>query len=340
MVEFVPPRFKPHSLIRGGHLQTVFSVGQFESAPAATVARVVELSDGDSIVLHDDQPDDWQPGDPCLLLIHGLSGCHGSPYMIRLANRFCKARWRTFRMDMRGCGAAWALARQLSHAGRSDDVISALNFIAKLTSADSSSGEGTNSEHRGPMHVIGVSLGGNQLMRAVSRIGAGLDERPAWFERLTRIAAVVPPIDLLRCSENMQRVSRRLYNYYFIRQLFTRVPKLVREREDFQQFAQQTRPKTLRELDDRLTAPLSGFADASQYYRESSPCDLLKHNPVCSLLIAAKNDPIVPVDCFTRRAAELPESTQLLIADGGGHNGFIGPGKASWIDDVMQRWFL
>ena len=56
------------------------------------VQHTVSLDDGDAIVLHDDRPDernaeDWNAGDPAVLLMHGLAGCHLSTYMIRLANK-------------------------------------------------------------------------------------------------------------------------------------------------------------------------------------------------------------------------------------------------------------
>ena len=322
-----PPDFKSHSLIRGGHLQTIFSVGRTEKPPPGTVQHRIELPDGDSIVLHENCPAAWKKRDASLLLVHGLSGCHGSPYMIRLANRFVKQGWRVFRMDMRGCGAAWGLAQQLSHAGRSDDLVVGLNEVAVLTSD-------------GPMHAVGVSLGANQLLRAVGRIGAGLDTRPAWLERLQRIAVVAPPLDLLACSENMQRPSRQIYNRYFIRQLLDRIPKRVAQRPDFRQIMAGPRPKTLRDLDDRITAPLSGFAGASEYYGIASSCHVASANEVTTLVIAAANDPIVPVTCFTQPQQPFSAGTQLLVASGGGHNGFIGPKKVSWLDGVLESWFL
>ena len=43
-------------------------------------------------------------------MIHGLAGCHTSPYMQRIARKLNHRGVRTFRMDLRGCGAgalAW-----------------------------------------------------------------------------------------------------------------------------------------------------------------------------------------------------------------------------------------
>lgn len=288
--------------------------------------HIVTVSDGDSIVLHEDRPATWKSSDASMLLIHGISGCHAAPYMLRLAGQFVRRGICVYRMDMRGCGAGSALTTNLTHAGRSDDVLAALNRIAEQTT-------------RGPIAAIGVSLGANQLLRAVSRIGAGLDSTPPWFDRLIRIAAVAPPMDLQRCSDNMQRRRLRPYNYYFIRALIARAPAKVKQRDDYQQRIAEGRPKTLFELDDRITGPLSGFSGAIDYYAESSAGIVVAHNTVPTLVLAAADDPIVPVGCFVDDKDVWPKRTKLVVAETGGHVGFIDRGRLSWMDRVMGAWF-
>src|SRR5437764_9987154 len=74
------PPFRPHPFVRGGHAQTVAAV--FWPGRLATyraLERRLRLDDDDVIVLHDDQPPDWRPGNPAALLVHGLAGSHKSP---------------------------------------------------------------------------------------------------------------------------------------------------------------------------------------------------------------------------------------------------------------------
>lgn len=340
-------------MIRGGHLQTVFA--SLASGPKQlsgydiSVSEMcrVPVSDGDHIALHCDylKPDYLKPEDlksvhskpghlrsaetspmGSMLLIHGLTGCHAAPYMIRLAKQFLDQGYRTYRMDMRGFGQARDWSSNLAHAGRSDDVVAALAAI--------------HDRHPGQaISAIGISLGGAQLLRGVSRIDAGLDPNPGWRKALSAIAAISPPIDLVRCSENMQRRSRRPYNQYFIRNLVRRLPPGVIKRSDFQQLNQGPRPRTLWELDDQFTAPLSGFENARQYYEQSSARDVIHHLRTPTLILAASDDPIVPIDCFQKIESGLSESTTLLMPRSGGHVGFVGPERRCWIDDVMQTWF-
>ena len=190
---------------------------------------------------------------------------------------------------MRGCGAGIETASQLTHAGRSDDIIAALEAIARLTANGAS----------GKIGAIGISLSANQLLRAVSRVGAGLDARPNWFDRLWRIAAVAPPLDLTVCSENMNRISRRPYNRYFIHWLLKRIPAKVRLRADFQ------RSDGWGETENAMAArrSLYGTAERIPGCRRITTGNVrrlrvTKHNRVDTLVVAAKDDPLVPIHCF------------------------------------------
>lgn len=285
----------------------------------------VQTRDGDWLVLHDDRPRTWQPGGPSLLLLHGLCGCHAASYMVRLAARMNAEGVRTFRLDMRGCGAAEQRSHGLTHAGRSDDVIDALDEVARRTES-------------GPISALGVSLGGNQLLLAVGRVDAGVDRfHSPGIERLERIAAIAPPIDLTRCSDNMQRWPLRLYNWYFIRGLLRRVPPGVHASEAFQQLSLRPVPRTLRELDQRITAPLGGFADADDYYTQASSAPYLRALARPTLILTSADDPIVPVDVFQQ--TPMSAAVETAITRHGGHAGFIGRGQQEWIDDRLVEWF-
>ncbi|MEO1524366.1 MAG: alpha/beta fold hydrolase [Planctomycetota bacterium] len=324
MIAFEPPPFRPHWWVRGGHLQTIASLKRPTQEVPPTTEHVVDVSDGDAIVVHETAPVDGSTSrDESVVLIHGLSGCHQSPYMVRMAIGFAAQGWSVYRVDMRGCGSAFRLACQLSHAGRSADVAAALDFVARRRPSDR-------------LSAAGVSLGGNQLLRLVGRIGAGVESTPTWFERLDRIAVVAPPIDLVRCSENMQRLSRRPYSSYFIRNLFERMPPGVQERGDFRALARHRRPSTLYELDDQWTAPLSGFEGADHYYRESGAAGVCGENPVETLVLAADDDPIVPIACFDR--SDWPEKTRVIRMSTGGHVGYIARGRQSWMDRCVAAW--
>src|SRR5690606_10912885 len=176
------PLFRPHPLLKSGHAQTL-AANYLHGAPRTRTAQAdhqVELDDGDQIVLHDDCPASWRKGDPAALLLHGLAGCHRSPYLVRAARKLNDRGVRTFRMDYRNCGAGFGLATRSYHAGQSGDVRAALWFIARLCPGS-------------PLGVAGYSMGGNVALKTLG------EDPGALPDVLCRAAVVNPPIDLAVC---------------------------------------------------------------------------------------------------------------------------------------------
>jgi len=329
------PPFRPHRWIRGGHLQTV-AISFFKTRIdfPATKRHEITLPDGDQIVLHDDTPGDWREGSPSLLIVHGLCGSHQTGYVVRLTHRFLRRGVRVFRLDMRGCGAGFGLAEGLNHAGRSGDLCAALEQIALIT-------------HEGPLWIVGSSLGGAQTLkmlgelyrdRPLSEEASESPQRSALQQRLQRVAVVAPPVDLLACSRNMQRFHLRLYNRYFIGQLLGRIPPRVRQSEGWQRIDLARRPRTMFELDHRVTAPLSGFDSALDYYTRCSALEGLSAIGVRTLVLAASDDPIVPIETLDH--APWSPVTTLERVTGGGHVAFLQRGpQPHWMDQRLEQWF-
>ncbi len=291
---------------------------------SGTVQHRVDLDDGDVLVLHDDRPSGW-PGDGLsVLLLHGLGGDSTSKYMQRLAKSYYESGTRVFRLDMRGCGAAYNLSQEILHAGRSDDVLAAMSFMAELAPQSS-------------LAAMGFSLGGNQLLRAVGRVGAAIDHEPTWWDRLKFCVAVAPPIDLERCSRRLLQWWLRPYNRHFIDCLLDGAPPIIQQHAVIQD-AMADRPRTMWEFDDRVTAPLAGFDHGLHYYRETGAIDVVRENKIPTLILAAKDDPIVPVGIFTEMEHTLPETTELLVTKRGGHLGFIDRDGNSWMDRALMAW--
>jgi predicted alpha/beta-fold hydrolase len=320
------PSFEPHPLIRGGHLQTI--VGCYlpwqRITYGATQHRVL-LSDGDQIVLHDDQPRaptaSWQTGDPVVLLLHGLGGCHQSGYMQRGAVKLTGRGYRVFRMDLRGYGAGFSLARHPIHAGRSEDAAAVLNYLIELC-PDS------------PIHVVGFSMGANIVLKLAGELGSLAPEN------LASVMAVSPPIDLIECSRNMQRATNRIYDRTFLKSLLRHIERRKAAVPDALARPLHPPPRRLVEFDDRFTAPLSGFADAEDYYIRASSRSLLRHIAVPTLILTAANDPIIPLAPFEK--ASYSPTTRLFITSCGGHLGFIARAGTDpdrrWLDWRVIEW--
>src|SRR4051812_36376426 len=118
----MPAIFQPLPLLRNPHVQTVLaSVLNDWQRRLPARSQEVALPDGDRLRLYDTCPPAWQPGNPVALLIHGLSGCHRSGYLVRLGRQLLPHGWRVVRMDLRGAGQGMALARKTYNAACSAD---------------------------------------------------------------------------------------------------------------------------------------------------------------------------------------------------------------------------
>jgi predicted alpha/beta-fold hydrolase len=314
----VETAFRPHRWLPGGNLQTI--LGAFgHLPPERAVRRLVPLPDGDQLVVHDDRPRSWCSGHRTALLAHGLCGSHRSGYLVRIAGRLNAMGIRTFRLDMRGCGAGIALARHPYHSGRSEDLAEVLRAIAAWCPGS-------------PATLVAFSLGANAALKLVGEYGG------APPGNLDRAVVVSPPVDLAACVVGLRRHPARFYDRFFTSSLLRQVHASPTLGEEAAHIFAHHRPTRLVEFDDAFTAPLGGFGDAATYYRRCSSGPLLPAIRLPTTILAAQDDPIVPWRPLA--AAELSASTTLHLATSGGHLGFIaqaGEAARRWMDGMVAH---
>ncbi|HEY7157444.1 MAG TPA: alpha/beta fold hydrolase [Gemmataceae bacterium] len=314
--------FRPLPFLRNPHVQTVLgALVPGLDCPLPDQRYIVRLPDGDALMLHNNTPLGWKPGEPLALLVHGLSGSHASPHIRRLAALLLARRVRVVRMDLRGAGAGVPLARNVYHAGRSDDVRAALEEMHSWSPSS-------------PLLLLGLSLGGALVLK----MAAEAADRPV--PGLTRLAAISPPIDLPRCSALLALPKNRLYESNFIRDL-TQAARL--RQRSFPDLPPLCFPRrmTVRLFDELYTAPRSGFNDADDYYRRASCAALIPHIQMPALILTARDDPFIAVEPFEELKA--PSNVLMRIVPHGGHLGFLGwdgAGGIRWAERRMVAWLL
>ncbi|HTU94059.1 MAG TPA: alpha/beta fold hydrolase [Gemmataceae bacterium] len=315
--------FRPLPLLRNPHVQTVLAaLVPGLNCPLPDQCHIVPLPDGDRLVLHNNTPLGWKPGDPLALLVHGLSGSHTSPHIRRLAALLLARQVRVVRMDQRGAGAGISLARGVYHAGRSDDVRAALAEIHRWSPSS-------------PLLLIGLSLGGALVLRLAGEAA----DRPV--PGLTRLAAFCPPIDLLRCSALLSLRQNRLYEDNFLRDLLFAARQRQRFFPDLPPLNFPRRRLTMQLFDDLYTAPRSGFADALDYYRTASCAPFVPGIQLPTLILTARDDPFIAVEPFEE--LKVPSHILVRIVNHGGHIGFLGwdgCGGFRWAERRIVEWML
>lgn len=316
---FAIPEFVPHPLLKNPHLQTLAGAYLPGRLPRYTAKRhEVEVSHGDKIIIHDDCPADWATGRATCVLVHGLGGCHGSPYLVRIAGRLNQHGIRTFRVDLRGCGHGRELARRPFNAGQSHDIAAVVERVERLCPQSA-------------IVLAGFSLGGNIVLKLIAEIGC--QSSP-----VSSAVAVSPPIALGDCCRHICTRPNRLYNWSFMKRLLS--IHRERARAGLPDPPLKPRPRNIYEFDDCFTGPCGGFRDAEDYYEQSSAGPQLSRIAKPTLLLTSRDDPLIPFNIFDKYA--LASDVQFYAAQAGGHLGFVGRRDGDpdgrWMDWRVVSW--
>jgi uncharacterized protein len=318
----VPP-FEPHPWFRGRHAQTI--VGRYWGRPRRRLAGaevLIALPDGDRLVVLDSIPHGWTSPQPAAVIVHGLAGDAHASYVVRIAWRLEQSGVRVVRVNLRGAGAGFGLARGIYHAGRSDDLREVLKWLAQRVGAS-------------PIALVGFSLGGNLVLK----LAAESATEP--LSNLDCVLAANPPLDLAACAREMRRRENRVYDSNFVRWLRNMVNRLHHRFPDLGP-ANLAGVKTLYDFDDQYTAPRNNFGDAATYYARCSLVAALVRIPQPGLIVHAQDDPFVPLDAFVR--AKRPAHLALELTSGGGHLGYLSRdrwlGDRRWLEARLCAWLL
>jgi predicted alpha/beta-fold hydrolase len=253
----------------------------------------------------------YQPGPrdaaPALVLIHGLGGWDAAKYGLATGALAWSRGWHVIRMNMRGAGDSMGLSPVLYNAGLDGDVVRVLARVAEETPR---------------MAVVGFSLGANLALLAAGRSG---DQLP---HGLLGLVGVSPPLDLEACAARLDAPTNLPYQYYFMGNLRRAYRERQAVRPDLYEPGREVGLRSVRAYDEAITSRYGGYRDAAEYYARSSAGPHLAHIGRPALILAAQDDPMIPVASLTHWP--LPESglVNREIKPTGGHVGFVAPSAA------------
>lgn len=304
--------YRPAWWLPGPHLMTMYPVLLRPRIPLTAERERFTLPDGDFVDLDWVAPEPGaavrgragasdSPAPPTVLILHGLEGSIESHYARGLLTAFAAQGWRGVLMHFRGCSGEVNRAPRAYHSGETEDaraVIAALG--ARLD---------------GPLAAVGYSLGGNVLLKYLGEQGR---DTP-----LAGAAAISVPMMLSPCAARLQRGFSRVYDQWLLRALKESYRRRRAAVDLGPVGAVDDREITsIKSYDDRITAPLHGFADAEDYYAKSSSRPYLARIAVPTLIVHAEDDPFMTPDVIPDES-ELSPSVTLEVSRRGGHVGFI-----------------
>jgi predicted alpha/beta-fold hydrolase len=311
--------FRPHPLLRGGHLQTLARWASPRSSRAnpADEERLFEVEPGVRLLARCRWQED-RTARTTVVIVHGLGGSVDAPYVLGAARLAHRAGANVVRLNQRNCGGTEHLTPTLYHSGMSGDLAA---VVRELASRDGLC----------RLLVAGFSMGGNLALKMAGEMGEAAP--PA----LRGVCAVSPALDLRTTTENLERPSNRAYEWTFVRGL----RRLVERKTELYPSLYGTRGlerlRTVRDFDELYTAPYGGFADADDYYERASALGLVGRIRVPTLVIQAQDDPLVPFAPL--RQAAIPANPAVVAAtpSHGGHVAFVSAERSArfWAEERL-----
>jgi predicted alpha/beta-fold hydrolase len=330
MGRIVQSDFRPAWWLPGPHAQTLWG-SLARRSPAADAAaeaptltrRRLELADGDFIDLSIADERGGEPGS--VLIIHGLEGDLRSHYAGALVRRLHREGLRPAFMHLRGAGGEPNRLDRSYHSGATEDVRAVLETLAQEPGLT-------------PRAVVGFSLGGNLLLKL-------LGEQPDAGRRfgIEQAIAVSVPFVLRDAMLRLELGFSRIYRGHLV----SRLKRSFRRKFDGRPLPESLHPeldldaiRDFNAFDDRITAPLNGFAGVFDYYQRASCRQFLPHIQTPTLIIQAVNDPFM-FPATLPFEHELGPGVTLEISRHGGHVGFIAggvPGRpVYWLEERILR---
>ena len=251
----------------------------------------------------------WQPGPRedriALLIVHGLGGSDASSYVVSTGQLAYARGFHVIRMNMRGSGDGEALSPLLYNAGLDTDLLAAVSALCQLVPR---------------IATIGFSLGANLVLLTLGR------RRELLPRGWAAAAAVSPPLDLAACAAALEAPGNGLYQRYFMRMLSEAYRRRHAARPDLFAAGRELGLRTVREYDDRITAPFGGYQSAAQYYERSSAGPWLAAIDRPAFVLAAQDDPMIPQASVARWPISASVTREILAT--GGHVGFVARSQA------------
>ena len=241
---------------------------------------------------------------PTLVVLHGLEGSIDSGYVLGTAERAWLAGFNVVRLNQRNCGGSDELTPTLYHSGLSRDIRGVLIELIEKDGLPR-------------LFAAGFSMGGNLVLKMAGEFSA--DAPP----EVKAFVAIAPALNLAACADALAEPRNFIYERHFVRRLKARIRNKAILFPEIYRLNGLRKICTVREYDDVLTAPHSGFRDASDYYARSSAGQFLGRIARPTLVLAAEDDPFVPFSSIAAAVHDVNPLIELVSTKHGGHCAFI-----------------
>jgi predicted alpha/beta-fold hydrolase len=314
--------FAPPWLLRSAYVQTFLASSSIRARGSNAMSEaaqkmIIETSEGVRLVGFF-STQNLRPVKGLVILLHGWEGSTTSTYILRTGRTLYRSGFHVFRLNFRDHGESHHLNKGIFYAVLLDEIFEAATQAARLVDNI-------------PVFLVGFSLGGNFVLRIISKF----DANP--IENLRHAVAISPVLDPQKSTIRIDSIP--IIRDYFLkkwRRSLSRKQKLFPEHYDFDGvFAH----KSLQAVTDDLLSKYSDYGSSQDYFRAYSVLnEAIKNITVPTTIITASDDPIIPAEDFAE--LQINDLTNLAIQSFGGHNGFLqGFTLAGWYEHQLVELF-
>jgi uncharacterized protein len=318
--------YRAPAWLPGGQLQTIWPAlySQSHAAPKPSFKRERWISPDDDFVDVDFSTHATKPHQPMLVLFHGLEGSSESHYAQAFA-QWARERGMPYAVPhFRGCSGEINRKPRAYHSGDFEEI----DWILRRIKAR---------ESQRKLVAVGISLGGNALMRWAQEMGAQATLVAQ------AVASVCSPLDLAAAGHAIGTgFNRQVYTRMFLKTMKPKAmerlalhPKLFNEKA-----LQESRD--LYEFDNIFTAPLHGFKNTEDYWARASAKPRMADIQIPALALNAKNDPFMPASSLLQ-PGKVGKHVTLWQPVHGGHVGFPSgafPGHVHSMPQAVGQWLV
>ncbi|RKR14989.1 hypothetical protein CLV91_1071 [Maribacter vaceletii] len=314
----IPSLYHPPLLFKNGHFSTIYS-GLFRKVSGVKQQRErIVLTDGDFLDL------DWSYSksqtNKVAIIVHGLEGNAQRAYVLGSAKLFNLSNYDCCSINLRGCSGETNTLFRSYHSGATEDLNAVISHILENKNYDE-------------LYLKGFSLGGNLVLKY-------LGERPTKVpSQIKSAVAISVPCNLKNSQEQFLKTNNILYAKRFKKHLKEKLVEKLEIFPDLISTKEIQNIKTLKDFDDTYTSKAHGFKNALDYYKNCSSLQFLPNIKIPTLLINAKNDSFLGVDCYPYLEAKNSLSLYFEIPNFGGHVGFFGKENITYSEKRGLNFF-
>lgn len=259
-----------------------------------------------------------------VIIIHGLEGSSDSKYVTALARISNEQQFDVAAINLRGCSGEKNRKLYSYHSGKTDDLAEIIDYLELHHSYES-------------YYIVGYSLGGNLLLKYLG------ESRKDYSLKIRAGIGVSVPCDLKGSSKAIAKFWNMVYMQRFLISLKKKTLIKIDQFPDHDLNKEAIlNSKNFLDFDNYFTAPVNGFIDANDYWKQNSCKQFLEDIKIPSLLVTAIDDPFLSDTCIPFKEAKNNKNFHLEVTKYGGHVGYnsnFDQGSGFWLENRVIDFF-